>query len=240
MNDIISRAAHVAFLSYNDSAQLFINNGYKDVCHIVDEETSTEAFVLEDDVYIYVTFPGTENDESLADLKTDVRFANRKPFHDMKLHRGFWEAWASISAPIAEEVMTRVLDDGSGIRAKPIIYCGHSLGGAIANIGAASHNPQYCVTFGQPPVGGKKLVARMKEMECRFVRVVNDGDPVPHALFWHPAYRQGGDLYFLDEEGSFHINPSLWKRIGLRGLHQFDMSDHSMRWYSINCWGAIL
>lgn len=236
MNDIISRAAHVSGLAYNDSARVFIENGYKDVCHIVDEETSTEAFVLEDDVYIYVTFPGTENDESLADIKTDIRFANRKPFHEMKLHRGFWEAWASIASEVAEEVMTRVLDDGSGIRAKPIIYCGHSLGGAIANIGAASHNPQYCITFGQPPAGGKKLVARMEEMECRFIRVVNNGDPVPHALFWHPAYRQGGELVFYDGLLNIHKNPSLLKRIGLRGLGFFTVADHSMTNYASISW----
>lgn len=240
MKDIIIKAARISEMAYNDSAQVFIDNGYKDVCHIVDEETSTEAFVLEDDKYVYVTFPGTENDESLEDLKTDLRFANRKHFHEMKLHRGFWEAWTSISGEVAEEVLLRILDDGTGSKAKPVIYCGHSLGGAIANLGAATHNPQYCVTFGQPPIGGKKLVARMAEMPCKFIRVVNDGDPVPHSLFWNPAYRQGGELYFFDELATLHINPSIWKRIGLRGIHQFDFSDHAMSWYMLSCWGAFL
>ena len=232
MSQLIFLAAQVCELAYGDSGQLFLDTGYKDVCHIVDEETSTEAFVLEDANYIYVTFPGTENDEGLADIKTDIRFANRKSFHDMKLHRGFWEAWASIASEVATEVLERVMDDGTGKAPKSIIYCGHSLGGALATIGAATHNPQYCITFGAPPVGGKKFGEYISEMACTFTRVVNDGDPVPHALFWHLAYRQCGDLYFYDEKLNVHRDPSLFKRIGLRGIHQFDLSDHRMNNYS--------
>lgn len=239
MHPIIYKAARVSALAYCDSAQEFIDAGFTDVCHIIDEETSTEAFVLEDTNYIYVTFPGTETDEGLADIKTDLRFANRAHFHEMKLHRGFWEAWRGISDQVAEEVLFRVLrvdDEGNTLPTKPIIYCGHSLGGALATIGAATHNPQYCVTFGQPPVGGKKFVEKLEGMEVNYTRVVNNGDPVPHLLFWNPHYRHCGNVVFFDRAATVHLDPTLLKRIGIRGIPQFSFSDHEMSAYKVLCY----
>lgn len=223
-------------LAYFDDAEIFSRYGaLGKTTHIRADDSSTEAYVLEDEDNIFVVFPGTEVDEGIADVLTDVRFANRKQFHDMKLHRGFWEAWASVAAPIAEEVYRRLYASSP---LKSVVYCGHSLGGALAAIGAATHNPQRCITFGQPHVAGKRFVEFVAAKRVKYTRVVLCGDPVPSLLAWHPHYRHGGDLVFIDKEFNAHYNPALSKRIRLRGLFGFDVDSHSAFEYQMATWGA--
>lgn len=236
MHQLVHQAAQLSALAYLDSPEVYINKGYQDVCHVIDEETSTEAFVMEDDTYIFVVFPGTEPDEGLQDIITDIRFANKKQFHKMRLHRGFWEAWASIAAPVAEEVMTRLLDKQDGTPPKIVVYTGHSLGGALAAIGAAAHNPQHCITFGQPHVGGRQFVKHINSMDVVYTRVVNNQDPVPSLLSWSPFYKHGGDLLFIDNNADVHQDPGFIRRLWSRGFFQFEIKDHNIHAYELLCY----
>ncbi len=222
------RAVQVASLAYKD-AQAFNDAGYYNVAGITDEDTSTQAFIVEDDDYLYLTFTGTE---SFTDLITDLRFLKKKAFGQFRLHRGFWEAWRSVSDRVAGEVMQRQLDAKANEDImKPVVYCGHSLGAALVTIAAATHNPNYCITFGSPPVGGKRFRTHTAEANTLYLRYALDGDPVPRLLKWNPFYRHVGRLLFIDSEGETHINPSWWSALKMRLSGSRDITDHAVRSY---------
>ncbi|CAN0223310.1 unnamed protein product, partial [Phaeothamnion confervicola] len=112
-------------------------------------------------------------------------------------HAGFAIAWASIKDDV-ERWLKDVLDTGD---AMSIIYSGHSLGGAMALLGAFDHAREHkphwisgVVTFGAPLVGGAAFVeAYKRELGDRTVLLESSGDIVP-AIMRRWYYRK---LYFL-------------------------------------------
>ncbi len=223
------QAADVSRLAYL-GANAFKEAGFEDICVIDDPEGGTEAYVVEDSHYTYLVFTGTNE---FDDLKTDLRFLKKEAFSGSQLHRGFWEAWRDVSDVVATEVMERRLAMVNGHReSKPFVYCGHSLGGALAQLAAATHRPDHCITFGAPPVGGKVFKKECEALpDTEFARFVLDGDPVPRLLKWNPTYRQVGTLFFFDRDMELHINPSTWQMLKLRFPRFYDMDDHAIKWY---------
>lgn len=234
MSNVNLRAAIVSNLAYGD-AEGFQAAGFTNICAITDTETDTECFLVEDDKYIYFTARGTEKD--LVDLRTDMRFLQKEVFSKYNLHRGFYEAYRSIAPELTEELWPRRLEqDMEPTTRKPLVFCGHSLGGAIATIAAASHGPDYLITFGQPPVGGKAFAMHMDGLATTYTRFVLDGDPVPRLLKWNPKYRHCGKRAFIDDEMNVHENPSFWFMLKKRLPFIYDIDDHSMKWYRSALW----
>ena len=107
-------------------------------------------------------------------------------------HLGFAIAWAAVH----DEVMAFL--DGPA-RGLPVVITGHSLGGALAQIGgfeiaSRGRHVAAVVTFGAPLVGNTDYMARYEAaLAGRTIRLESDGDSVPKIMRrWY--YRLGRDL----------------------------------------------
>lgn len=147
------------------------------------------------DLYIY--FAGTE---SLLNWKTDIDvLGDTVPaawgcdLPSMQTHRGFQEAYNTISARLWDAIQSQLPKQGR------IICTGHSLGGALATLAAlhiACAHPDLrdrlvVVTFGGPPVGDSEFVKRFNALVPQCVRVVNPMDPVPRSLSAQLVHTKG-------------------------------------------------
>lgn len=233
MININLKAAEVSRLTYK-GAEAFKEAGYKNICVTEDKENETYAYVFEDDACVYVAF---KVEADIDNLKKDPRLADSASFSAFNLHRGLWEAWREISDQVATEVMQRRLEMSHGISDKKhLVYCGHSLGGAIATIAAATHCPDYCITFGAPPVGGKGFQIATEESTTSYSRYVLDRDPVPNLYKWNPRFRHVGRLLFIDSNMEVQCQPSCWQIFKMRWLKFTDLNDHAMGWYKAAVW----
>lgn len=176
-------------------------------------ETDTQAGVVLDGEDCIIAFPGTA---SRTDVITDLRAA-KLPFQVAglsgpiafgRVHAGFRSAFTSIIDLLR----------GAVPFAKPLVFCGHSLGGALAMLAAyhyacAGARVRAVVTFGQPRVGNGPFAraynARLGDVTWR---VVNNRDPVPRIPWMLGTYRHAGREVFMPVLGPPEIEPSLWQR----------------------------
>jgi len=227
--------ARYSALAYKDPAEVREASGVEVA---VIHAQGTEAYGFIHDDALVIAFRGTEP-TSLRDLRSDIRFRKTEA-HTLgpaKVHRGFKAAldpvWEQLSALIE---VTKL----------PVIFTGHSLGGALAVLAAASiHYTQKgavraLVTFGQPRVGDGTLVHILDPITWR--RYVNLADPVARVPLWTMNFRHGGDMRFIGSKGQILRSPfgltvvsEIWKahgfgviRVTARGF-----LDHPMAKYEL-------
>lgn len=155
---------------------------------------NTECFVASTADAIVVSFRGTQE---VGDWLTNLNFAfTSQPFG--AVHRGFFNGFE----------LVRVLVEGTlrefGASRKKVVITGHSLGGALATVAAATWHGKFPIsgvyTFGQPAVGfsGFRSFIDVCYPES-FHRFVNDDDVVPRVP---PGYRHVGQIRRFDSAGS--------------------------------------
>ena len=169
--------------------------GFELVEGLSDPGTDTHGFVAvrrsgdEMDMAV-VSFRGTEN---VQDWMTNLQYSLTpaevpQPAGSEltgKVHQGFLNAFRSVRGQV-----DRYLPWAEGL---PVFITGHSLGGALATLGAAHLSGwglAACYTFGAPRVGNKGFSSGLR---TPFYRVVNPGDPVPHIPTPLQGYRHAGD-----------------------------------------------
>ena len=123
-----------------------------------------------------LAFRGTQSGGSiLQDLKVIQR---RTP--EGRLHAGFADGYADIHSPVVSRLRR--------FSARRVWLTGHSLGGALAVVGAnrleeAGFGVAGVVTFGQPMVAMPDLARVLgRRFRGRYVAFVNGSDPVPRAV----------------------------------------------------------
>lgn len=161
-----------------------------DTAKAVPPEGDTQLFYAISALQVLVAWRGTET-SGLADLRTDTTFrpvkpevaANCKPktlCSDLtpvgSVHLGFRDAYE-----VARRVFTQDLGDkiSESMEGKKLFICGHSLGGALGLIHAASlkaRNP-LLYTYGMPRTFTLHAVQSLGELW--HFRHVNDADLVP-------------------------------------------------------------
>ena len=192
-----------------------------------------QAYWFQNEHDSVVVFRGTEVDD-WNDIRADANALTAVAETVGKVHRGFKaevdEIWPHIE---------KALESNK----KPLWFCGHSLGGAMANICSAramlsyiKTEPEGVFTFGSPRVGCRKYVSHVKLPHYRWV---NNNDIVTRVPPVFLGYRHSGTEMYIDRLGRLKDIKG-WRRVSdrlqgfLSGLKRFkvdQLSDHSAHNY---------
>jgi pimeloyl-ACP methyl ester carboxylesterase len=111
------------------------------------------------------------------------------------VHHGFLEALDAIWNPILD-ALEALRDD------TPVIYAGHSLGGAMATLAASRRLPALTYTFGSPRVGDAAFGATVPRKG--FFRIVNNRDIVTDVPV---GLAHVGELHYITHNGQIRVDP---------------------------------
>jgi len=157
------------------------------------EQGAAQGFMAASTDVLLVCFRGTESiTDWLSNLKVTPKVVNGL---GSQVHAGFWDQFEALRARL-ESLM-------APHRQLPLLVTGHSLGGAIAALAAATWAPsrplKALYTYGQPAVArGSALDHLADALAGRYHRLVNDSDIVPRVP---PGYRHAGHLLHFDSKG---------------------------------------
>jgi triacylglycerol lipase len=105
------------------------------------EKSASRAIIRDTPAGLVVAFPGSNNANC---WQTDFNALPTTVDGIGSIHRGFWEAWLAIAAPVLE-----------AIGDKPVTFVGHSLGAALAIVAATvmtkAQKPPAAVYGFEPP-----------------------------------------------------------------------------------------
>lgn len=237
--------------------------------YLNNRDRDTQAFMFKTKDFVIIAFRGSQE---MQDWRTNARtrfekFAittSMEPLEEDttepigQVHRGFQAAWKSVE----EGVLKQLEIWGAGRKSDfPILICGHSLGGALATVAAASlvkrgrKNIQGVYTFGQPRVGDWVFVNEIsRALKGKVFRFVNNNDIVPRVpppyLPWNPTriYIHMGTTFYFNAFGGLVKQPGwLYRRfdslIGFtravfkQGLDA--INDHRIEFYISNLEKAL-
>jgi len=193
------------------------------------DTANAQAYWLQTEYDSVVVCRGTEPNE-WEDIKADANALTALAETVGKIHRGFKHEVDRIWPHIEE-----ALENNS----KPLWFCGHSLGGAMANICAnrcelsyIDSEPQELHSFGSPRIGCRKYVNHVR---LKHFRWVNNNDIVTRVPPTFMGYRHNGEEMYIDRNGNARKIKG-WRRVSdrlkglFRGLKNFEidyLSDHS-------------
>lgn len=163
-------AAQVSLLAYETNtvmvSKILGDVGFR--TEFFDNRGAQALIAYQDSGLVFIGFRGTTNE--FSDILSDVRFwPDYDAIIDRRVHKGFSKALSRIDRDIY-----RFINDLR--RVEHIVYCGHSLGGALACLAAARHEELFCTTafpdctqpavysYASPRVGGRSWVAYMDYM----------------------------------------------------------------------------
>lgn len=190
----------------------------KDAIKIESKWTSTTVYVAKRKSIDIIAFRGTQQGR---DWLTDALVVP-VPYAGRLCHGGFVAAHASVWKEVKKHIDPN----------KRTLICGHSLGGALAELSAAMLNGKHdninLITFGKPNVffkGFKKPMTLDNQISC-----VNGSDAVARIprLCYGPSKSQ--DMLYFSNGGVDYINPSSYLRKKDRGIKD-RISDHFMEGY---------
>ncbi|MFW5694712.1 MAG: lipase family protein [Alkalispirochaeta sp.] len=159
-----------------------------------------------------VAFRGTEikSTHALKDMSANLGYGV-VPFASGLAYRGFVSAFSEVLESddnIFRFIAAARKDHGC----QRVVFCGHSLGGALASLAAVYYgNPCHLYTFGAPRVGDERFVRLLPSTSLRFV---NAGDPVPslppniRAIMRESTTLVHGDLPTIVFGGDGLVEPS--------------------------------
>ena len=202
------------------------------------DKDGTQVYCWRDDKVACVAFRGTEPAQ-WSDIKADLKIRKVKCPTGF-VHRGFRDAlnevWEDVSAWLSK------------VKCEHVFFTGHSLGGALATLGASRWNTEttHLYTFGSPRVGGKKFVQSFKTKE-RY-RYRNNNDIVTKVPFEILGYKhvsgEGGNFIYFDIDGNVSNKFSRWYMFkqwfkgtlkGFSKLKVDGFSDHGVHNYVNYC-----
>eukprot|EP00878_Enallax_costatus_P000150 GHUV01000195.1.p1 GENE.GHUV01000195.1~~GHUV01000195.1.p1 ORF type:complete len:394 (+),score=84.08 GHUV01000195.1:376-1557(+) len=214
-----------------------------------------------------IAFRGTETSGqgSLPDILTDL-LALRSHIGDMEgvpatkypknveVHRGFLKSFNDVIQQTEDggnDALTDVRDElmGKGVYPETVVICGHSLGAALATMGAfwlktiSPKTDVYCYAYASPRVGNKEWADAFNKTVDKGVRFIHKNDvvpAVPASQLWTHVDKE----CFLVEpkKGTYGLKVSdlapgakykaLWAKRPRFGFGQFTSTgDHSMDLY---------
>jgi triacylglycerol lipase len=174
---------------------------------------SSEAIVVKHEDYIVASFRGTDEIGDWLDNLNAVSVAG--PLAGV--HNGFYKALMDVW-PDMKRAIRNFRRTGEGIPDRPLWLTGHSLGGALATLAAATlieaDEPFYGgYTFGAPRVGDRDF-ARIfnNEARNRFFRFQNNSDIVTRVPARLMGYSHVGGFVYISAEGELSDDIGWWYR----------------------------
>lgn len=161
-------------------------------CQFV-QSGSTQCFVAATDAAVLVAFRGTKG---ALDWFSNLNLLERRTTFG-SVHDGFYRAFQAVRTSLESLIEPLA-------QTRQVILTGHSLGGALATIAAATWNQRFAIrsiyTFGQPRVGFRSFQQfAVANFDNRFFRFVNADDIVPRVP---PGYVHIGQLTHFDSQGN--------------------------------------
>ncbi|DBA70391.1 TPA: hypothetical protein ACH3X2_011807 [Trebouxia sp. C0005] len=234
----ISQAAILAAAAYRNHDTFKCQTGITKSRLIYDKEhhdTKVHVGWLEGGTAVFA-FRGTASrQDGLQDVKIFSRNIDylQELYPGVKAHLGFMQQFAAVCHPDRSETnMAAVLKELSGGQIPNRVICtGHSLGGALATLGAAWAALEYpdadirCITFGSPRVANKVFGKAFNALVGTSLRLVHGFDPVPSLP---PS------LMYKHVPGVIHIKRDdlLLKHRPWHTMLRSTVSDHGMMKYS--------
>jgi len=148
-----------------------------------------------------VAFRGTKSGKDvLTDLKA-FKKATPKFYSSIPTHQGFLEQYMTVAEGIRSDLAS-LREAG---KAKKVLVCGHSMGGALAtlcglDLRAEDHKDVHVYTFGAPTLlADEKAAKQYLAVVPKSFRTIDPEDPVPKVDFgcehfenvWTPAKTPG-------------------------------------------------
>lgn len=172
-------------------------------CNFYICESATQAMVIERPERIFIVFRGTTYEDILTDLQ-----CRRRSTPMGGIHRGFFKYALHSFQPLMN-----YLSENNPLHRdpRPLVFAGHSLGGAAAVIAAAhfdslGYQIEAVYTYGEPRVGNAEFKGYANAaFGPRHFRHVNGHDGVPLAPPWLAGYRHSGQLIYFSTRGQRRV-----------------------------------
>ena len=146
-----------------------------------------EALYVEFPTVDILTFRGTEPDKT-QDWRTILSFATKPFTNGILAHRGFVSSATALHGSLDTTLHMRD-------KSKPLLYSGHSMGGAIAVLFANLYEPSEIITFGQPRVFHSNSVIPDVYSRVKITRLTTTYDFVPFLpMGWQGYYHIGEEI----------------------------------------------
>lgn len=195
------------------------NWGYDDVYffHNENEEINdSEALVLVNAESVVVAFRGSEKDS--RDWGNNAKFKKVK-YLGGNVHRGFLKAFTDVWTIEDDETQVMMKDrvrQEMQNTPRSLWFTGHSLGGAMAILAAATWELQDSsagkvsgvYTYGQPRVGDQTFTNKFNpRLSSKTFRVINNNDVVSRIP--NIGYKDVGQVKYFDEDGDLYDESDL-------------------------------
>uniref|UniRef100_A0AC34FCV1 Fungal lipase-like domain-containing protein n=1 Tax=Panagrolaimus sp. ES5 TaxID=591445 RepID=A0AC34FCV1_9BILA len=169
-------------------------------CELFNDSCVAYTAVIESTEHILISFRGTIQDEQLIQAAWD--YTKLVPFLGGSVNKRFYDGFSKIWSGGMKDDINRLINTYPDF---DIWITGHSVGGAMASIAAATiastkiipAYQMYLFTFGQPRTGNEDYAKNFNDLGMFAYRVVNNRDPIPH-------------LPPLNENGYFHHGAEIW------------------------------
>ena len=190
---LFAEISMLAYLPDREATPVFERVGFREVRYI--ERDGAQAYELATDDDVVIACRGTEPNE-WNDLRADANAFTDLAETVGRVHRGFKrevdDIWPALEQTLREET-------------RDVWFCGHSLGGAMAQICAGrcrlsdiAAEPREVVTFGSPRVGTKRY---LRHAALRHIRWVNNNDIVTRVPPRWLRYSHTGARRYLNRHG---------------------------------------
>jgi triacylglycerol lipase len=227
--------AELSMIAYNDEAEALRAAraiGFPEA--VLLDKDGSEAYRFRNEHDVVIACRGTQPNQ-WNDIEADANAVMSLVGTFGYVHSGFnqevEELW-----PLLEQLLRN--ED------RPVWFCGHSLGAAMATIcafrcrtSALTNNPMELHTFGSPRVGCKRYV---KHADMSHFRWVHNNDIVTRVPPTFMGYRHSGKEVYLNRNGKIRKLSGFLRSMDrcrgmLRGLLAFKLdflSDHSIHQYA--------
>jgi hypothetical protein len=185
---------------------------------------------------VVVVFRGTSN---VQNWLTDVGIFSEAYSEDPKckncrVHPGFYNSYVKL---VKKGLLEAIQEASNANPEYGIIFTGHSLGGAVANVAAVSYRRQFpkatvsLYTYGQPRVGNSHYADYLDQQLPANFRVVHQKDIVPHKPTYFIGYRHSGtEIWYKDGMAGDYSVCKGESNFGSNSLgsflHNYSVKDH--------------